>query len=73
MSHGRTCVGEHLVLCHDRDGHLNAFPELEHPNGMADAVARLVQGLTADPEKLLCLVGACAGHRDQQAKEPSPW
>jgi hypothetical protein len=61
--HSRACLGEHVLLCFDRDRQLLTYPQCEHPIRMAEGIALLVKGLAAEPERILCLVGACDGHR----------
>jgi hypothetical protein len=65
-SHGRVCIGEHVTLCLERDGHMLAFPNCEYPDRLAKGILMLVRGLAQEPESILCLLGSCDGHRAEQ-------
>ena len=56
--HGRTCIGEHLTLCVEKDGHLLAFPDNEHPELVLRGFKALIRVLAENPSEIYCLVGA---------------
>ena len=57
---------DHLTLCFTPDGNVNFHPQTTDPARLARGLARIVELLHQDPERILCAAGACGDEHGVQ-------